>query len=111
MRKKEFLNRTIVLFGCLLTNLFVAKMTDFSQIGKHYLCSEGKKRAFSLTFFDHTKITKRYNNRGFSRHKENPKWHFWGILLSAIHKSCALLKTLFYSVFSKAQVSRNKSVS
>ena len=42
--------------------------------------------------------------------RENPKWHFWfenrcfgrvlekGSLLSVIHKSCALLKTLFWGV-------------
>ena len=64
-------------------------------------------------FGAHSKVTKHYKNRGFSRHGGKPKMAllvakvpFWvflrkGVLLSVIHKSCALLKTLFYSVFSK----------
>ena len=72
------------------------------------------------------KVTKHYKNRGFSRHRGKPrmallvaKVPFWvftrkGVLLSVIPKSCALLKTLFYSVFSKRhermQLEKNKSV-
>ena len=52
------------------------------------------------------KVTKHYKNRGFSRHRGKPKWHFWlqkchfgklprkGVLLSVIPESCVLLKTL-----------------
>ena len=90
-----------------------------------------KRRAFSLTlsvlgkvtFLWPYKLTKHYKNRDFSRHRGNPKWHFWlqkchfgrgprkGALLSVIHKSCALLKKHhFYSVFSKTQLCRNKRV-
>ena len=45
-----------------------------------------KNRAFSLQlsvfgkwsfFWCPFKVTKHYNNRGFSRHRGNPKWHFW----------------------------------
>ena len=53
---------------------------------------------------------------------ENPKWHFWfqkchlgfsprkGVSLSVIHRSCVLLKTLFYDVFSTTQPCRNNRV-
>ena len=83
-----------------------------------------KKGAFSLqlsvlgrwSFVCSFKVTKHYTNRGFSRHRGKPKIAlsvakvpFWegaskGALLSVIPKSCALLKTLFYSVFSKTQL-------
>ena len=55
-------------------------------------------------------------NRSFSRHRGKPKIHHLfekgcfskgslkGFLLSVIHKSCALLKTLFCSVLSKTQI-------
>ena len=67
-------------------------------------------------------VTKHYKNRGFSRHRGKPKMAllvakvpFWegaskGALLSVIPESCALLKTLFYSVFSKTQLCRHKRV-
>ena len=98
-------------------------MSFFRKTGKHYLCSEGQKEcAFSLQlsvlgkwsfFWCPFKVTKHYKNRGFSRHGGKPKMAllaakvpFWvfprnGVLLSVLHKSCALLKTLFYSVCSK----------
>ena len=43
-------NRKIVfLGGCEENCFFFVKMSFFRKIGKHYLCSEGKKkRAFSL---------------------------------------------------------------
>ena len=62
------------------------------------------------------KVTKHCKNRGFSRHKGKPKMTllvakvpFWerglekGALLSVIPKSCALLKTHFYSISNKLQ--------
>ena len=93
------------------------KNVIFRKIGKYYLCSEGQKRcAFSLQlsvlgkwsfFWCPFKVTKHYKNRGFSRHGGKPKMAllvakvpFWvfprkGVLLSVIHRCCALLKTLF----------------
>ena len=83
--------------------------------------SQGRRNAFSSTlsvfgkrhFCDHTKSPDTTKYRGFSRHRGKPKMAFWfqkchfgkgppnELWLSGIHKSCALLRTLFYSVFSK----------
>ena len=101
------------------------------KIGKHYLCSEEKKRAFPLqrsvfgkwSFFVPIQSHQTLQNQGFSRHREKPqmallvaKVPFWegalkGVLLAVLHKSCVPLKTHFHSVFSKAQLSGNKRVS
>ena len=97
-------------------------MSFFRKIGKHYLCSEGKKRcAFSLQlsvfgkwyfFWCPFKVTKHYKNRGFSGHRGKPKMAlliakvpFWvfprkGALLSVMPKSCVL--------FSKTQLCRHE---
>ena len=96
----------------------------FAKIAWHYLCQEGRKRAFSCTlsvlaktFFGpkQFKARKNYKNGGFNgncpKAKMTPfssKWCFWTwvkkwVLLTVFLKSCALLKTLFYSVFSKTQ--------
>ena len=65
--------------------LFV-KMAICRKIGKHYLCSEGKKNVHlrcNYLFLENDphlcpfKVTKHYKNRGFSKHRRKPKWHFW----------------------------------
>ena len=60
-------------------------MTFFRRIGKHDLCSEGRKeRAFSLQLSNYLflengpflcpfKVTKHYKNWGFSRHRGKPQ--------------------------------------
>ena len=95
------------------------------KTGKHCLCLEGKEKTqrFFASICFH-KITKECKNRGFSRHRGKPKMAFlvskmpfWkgasrGGLLSLIHKSCALLKTLFLMCFQKkhslAEIKRSK---
>ena len=115
MEKIKKKPRKIVFFGWLWRKVFFCKIVIFWKIGKHYLCSEGKK-AFSLQlsvfgkchfFWCPFKVTKHYKNRGFSRHGGKPKMAllvakvpFWvctrkGVLLSVMPKSCAPLKTLF----------------
>ena len=71
--------RTIVFLGVVVNQrvFFLAKMAFFRQIDKHYLCLEGKKRAFSSTlsvfgkwhfFCDLTKSPNSTQIWGFSRH-------------------------------------------
>ena len=62
---------------------FFVRMSFFRKIGKHYLCSDGKKqtRIFVATicfwkivlFLWPFQVTKHYKNRGFSRHRGKPK--------------------------------------
>ena len=103
-------------FGWLWTKSFLLLNAIFRKIGKHYLCSEGKKtRIFVDTIcfsgkchFFFVTIQNRQNttkNRGFSRHRGKPKMALlvtkcrlekgpWkGVWLSVIHKRCVLLKT------------------
>ena len=109
--------RKIVFFWVVVKkNVFFCKMSFFRKIGKHYLCSDSKKKAHFCCnylflgygpFLRPFQVTKHYKNRGFSRHRGKPKMAllvaevpFWegaskGALLSVIPKSCALLKTLF----------------
>ena len=117
-RKSQKNPRKIVFFGWLWRKMvFFVRMSFLGKIGKHYLCSEGKKRcAFSLQlsvlgkwsfFWCPFKVAKHYKNRGFSRHRGKPKIALLvakvpfgvftrkGVLLSVIPKSRALLKTLF----------------
>ena len=67
--------------GCEESGPF-CKMSFFRKIGKHYLCSDGKKtRIFVATicFWKMVlslwpfQVTKHYKNRGFSGHKGKPK--------------------------------------
>ena len=120
MEKENFKKKTrkIVFFGWLWRKMFFfVKLSFFRKIGKHYLCSEGKKKcAFSLQlsvfgkchfFWCPLKVTKHYKNRGFSGHRGKPKMAllvakvpFWvfprkGVLLSVMPESCVSLKTLF----------------
>ena len=127
-RKK---NWKIVLFGCLWRKLvFFVKNVIFQRNRQTlFVFGRSKKCAFSLQlsvfgrwsfFWCPFKVTKHYKKRGFSRHRGKPKMAllvakvpFWvslqkGVLLSVIPKSCALLKTLFYSVFSKTQLCRHE---
>ena len=89
----------------------------FLEIGKHYLCSEGKEKARILVAIiclgrmallcDHTRSPNTTKIGVSAGTREKPKWHFWfqkshfgkgprkGALLSVIHKSYALLKTQF----------------
>ena len=123
--------RKIVFFGWLWRKMFFfVNCHFFWKIGKHYLCSEGKKRcAFSLQlsvfgkchfFWCPFKVTKHYKNRGFSRHRGKPKM---ALLLQKCHFGFALEKGFyylwclkavlrwkhyFYSVFSKTQLCRHE---
>ena len=64
-------------------NVFFVKLSFFRKIGKHYLCSEGRKSAHfrcnylfleNVTFFwCPLKVTKHYKNRDFSGHRGKPK--------------------------------------
>ena len=54
------------------------------KIGKHYMYSEGKNAHFrwhylfwKCHFFVTIQNHQTPQNRGFSRHRDNPKWHFW----------------------------------
>ena len=96
----------------------------FRKIGKYDLCSEGKKkRAFSLqlsvfgkwSFFVPIQSHQTLQKSGFQQAQGKTQNDTFGfksailgrgprkgaLLLSVIPKSCALLKTLFCSVFSK----------
>ena len=110
-------------FGCVCEEdwSFFVKMSFFRRTGKHYLCSEGKKRcAFLLQlsvfgkryfFGARSKSPNTRKNRGFSGHRGKPKMvllvakvPFWvfprkEVLLSVMPKSCVLLKTLFLQCF------------
>ena len=81
----------------------------FSGELQNIVCFGRWKKAFSLTLSVPSlvfKITKHYKNWGFSGHMGKPKIHFLfekgvflegvskGLVLSVIHKSCVLLKTL-----------------
>ena len=71
-------------------------MSFFRKIGKHYLCSEGKKGAHfrcNYLFLE--------NGTFFGAHSKSPNttkigvFPRKGVLLSVMPKSCVLLKTLF----------------
>ena len=107
----------------------LCKNVIFWKIGKHYLCSEGKKRAFSLQlsvfgkwsfFLWPFQVTKHSKNRGFSRHRGKPKRDLW---LQKCHfgkgprkgsyylwclKAVLCWKHYIYSVFSKTQLCRHE---
>ena len=109
--------------------LFV-KMSFFRKIGKHYLCSDGKKkRTCSLQlsvlgkwyFFGGLSKSPNTTKIGVSADTgENPKWHFW---LQKCHFGFSLEKGFYYlwylkavfrwkhyfcSVFSKTQLCRHE---
>ena len=85
-----------------------AKMAFFRKLGKHWLCSEGKNAHFrwhSLFFWKWYFSLWPYNHQTLQARGKIQmarlvaKVPFWkgppkGFLLSVIHKSCALLKTL-----------------
>ena len=83
--EKEHLKKRqkiVFLSGCEEKCFWVVKMVFFRKMGKHYLCSEGKKaRIFVATicfwtmvlFLCPFKVTKHYRNRGFSRYRRKPK--------------------------------------
>ena len=120
--------RKIVFVGVGWKKWILAKT---AKIAKHFLWLEGEQRAFrqhylcweTVLFQVFSKNRKHYKNRGFSRHTGKPKilvcfekGCFWkgslkGCLLSVIHKSCALLKHYFRTVFSKHSLCRKKGVS
>ena len=97
--------------------VFFVKMSFLGKIGKHYLCSEGKKRcAFSLQlsvfgkcsfFWCPFKVTKHYKNRGlqkchFGFSLEKGFYYLWYL------KAVLCWKHNFYSVFSKTQLCRHE---
>ena len=96
------------------------------KIGKHYLCSEGKKNAHfrwhhlfleNVSFLWLYQITKHYKNRGFSKHKGKPKMALLVAKVplwegaSAIHKSCVLQTPIILRFQQNAALQKNKSVS
>ena len=110
---------------------FFLQNWHFWKMDKHYLWSEDKEKCvFSLQLpvfgkwhFFNIQNHQTLQNLGVSAGTgENPKWHFRfqkchfgfsprkGVSLSVIHKSCVLLKTLFYGAFSTTQLCRNKRV-
>ena len=90
--------------------LFFVKMSFLGKIGKHCLCSEGKKkvRIFVATicfwkmvlFWCPFKVTKHYKNRGF--HSKKGFYYLWYL------KAVLCWKHYFYSVFSKTQLCRHE---
>ena len=99
---------------------FFVQKWHFLKVGKHYLCSAGKKSAHfrcNYLFWEngpffgaHSKSPNTTKNRGFSRHggkskmallvAKVPFWVFpWKGFTICDSKSLSLLKTLFYSVF------------
>ena len=94
-------------FGWLWRKMvFFVKMSFLGKIGKHYLCSEGAHFRCNYLFLENAPF--------FGAHSKSPNttkigvFTRKGVLLSVIPKSCALLKTLFYSVFSKTQLCRHE---
>ena len=105
-------------------------MSFFRKIGKHYLCSDGKKKcAFSLQlsvlgkwyfFGGHSKSPNTTKIGVSADTGENPKWHFWlqkchfgfslekGLYYLWYLKAVLRWKHYFYSVFSKTQLSRHE---
>ena len=105
-------------------------MSFFRKIGKHYLCSEGKRRcAFSLQlpvfgkwyFFGAHSKSPNTTKIGVSADTgENPKWHFWlqkchfgfslekGFYYLWCLKAVFCWKHYFYSAFSKTQLCRHE---
>ena len=88
--------------------MLFCRICIFWKIGKHHLCSEGKKTHFRCNylllengpFLCPFKVTKHNKNRGFSRHKgKTPKWHFW---LQKCHFGKGPWKQLYYLWYLKA---------
>ena len=113
-------NKKRQVFWAAVNKRFFVKMASFRNIGKHYLCLEGKKtRTFVDTicfgkfhlFLWAYKITKHYKNWGFSRHRGKPKMAllvakvtFWEWLLANMQKGffwcflCFLGGFVFFSL-------------
>ena len=116
-RKHEKMERKISekaqknsVFGCLWRKLvFFVKMSFFREIGKHYLCSEGKKSAHfrcnylfleNGTFFGAHSKSPNTTKIGVSAGTgENPKCHFW---LQKCHFGFSLEKGFYYLWYLKA---------
>ena len=120
----------IVFFGWLWGKCFFCKMSFFRKIGKHYLCSDGKKqtRIFVATicfwkmvlFCGHSKWQNTIKIGVSAGTGENPKWHFWlqkchfgkgprkGFYYLWFLKAMFCWKHYFYSVFSKTQLCRHE---
>ena len=118
-------------FGWLWRKCFFVKMSFFRQIGKHYLCSNGKKQTrifvaticfWKMVLFccGHSKWQNTIKIGVSAGTGENPKWHFW---LQKCHfgkgprkgfdylwflKAVFCWKHYFYSVFSKTQLCRHE---
>ena len=134
-RNKNAKNKTIKIgfffFLWSSKNVKNQKNRFLTKIAWHYLCRERRKtRIFVATIyfcqnFFWTKTMqnkKHYKNRGFNGNckKKNKNDTFFGkkcfltwlkkwVLLTVFLKSCVFLKTLFYSVFSKTQLFKNKN--
>ena len=74
-----------MLFVWLRKTFLLTKMAFFEKSASTICVREVKRHAFSLTlsvfgkwyFLWPYRITKHYEHRGCSRHRENPKWYFW----------------------------------
>ena len=106
------------------------KMSFCGKIGKHYLCSDGKKetRIFVATICfwkmvlscGHSKWQNTIKIGVSAGTRENPKWHFWlqkcqfvkgprkGFYYLWFLKAVFCRKHYFYSVFSKTQLCRHE---
>ena len=102
------------IFGWLGTKKMFLQNGIFWKIGKHYLCSEGKKpRIFVATicfwkmvlFWCPFKVTKHYKKRGFSRHGGKPKWHFW---LQKCHFGEGASKGVYYLWYLKGALLKTR---
>ena len=118
-------------FGWLWRKMvFFVRMSFLGKIGKHYLCSEGKKRcgfSLQLSVFGnwsfigaHSKSPNTTKIGVLADTGENPKWHFWlqkchfvfslekGLYYLWYLKAVLCWKHYFYSVFSKTQLCRHE---